>query len=85
MHADKRIADAAEKLGYGAPVLRDGGHYCVTHPESGAVVVFPATASDHRSVKNAISQLWTEVAEAPGVRQGAACEVRPELLLAAED
>lgn len=57
MHADKRIADAAEKLGYGAPVLRDGGHYCVTHPESGAVVVFPATASDHRSVKNAISQL----------------------------
>lgn len=57
MHADKRIAEAAEKLGYGAPVLRDGGHYCVTHLESGAVVVFPATASDHRSVQNAISQL----------------------------
>lgn len=57
MHADKRIADAAEKLGYSAPVLRGGGHYCVTHRETGAVVVFPATASDHRSVQNAISQL----------------------------
>lgn len=88
MHADKRIAEAAEKLGYGAPVLRDGGHYCVTHLESGAVVVFPATASDHRSVQNAISQLerscGRKLPKPPRVRQGAACEVRPELLLAAE-
>lgn len=54
---NQKILDAAEELGFDTPALRSGGHYSTTHVATGAVVVFPATASDHRSVKNTISQL----------------------------
>ena len=53
----QKILDAAEELGFDTPTLRSGGHYSTTHVATGAVVVFPATSSDHRSVKNTISQL----------------------------
>lgn len=54
---NQKILDAAEELGFDTPTLRSGGHYSTTHVATGAVVVFPATSSDHRSVKNTISQL----------------------------
>lgn len=53
----QRIEDAADELGYTAPELRNGGHYLVTHPNTGARVFYPATPSDHRSFLNVISQL----------------------------
>jgi hypothetical protein len=53
----KRIAAAARELGFTDPVLRPGGHYSVTHRDTGQQVFFAATPSDHRAADNTVSQL----------------------------